>query len=386
MTDNKSIQAEKGAVAVDLAYKSLIQTINQYHYHPGLSEDDAIQREHQYLRRISNDCGSLEWLSQMELEDGHSPVLQLDAVYTPQRVVEREHFEHVEELQPKHSGREPRQLSAVELLNREQRLVLSGAAGSGKSALINYLLLCMAGEVLGKPTLNLNALTEPMPDEDGDAQQQAQRWDHGFLIPLRVILRDFATSEQFPTTDEQGDACHMLNFIEAELKHWCCEDYFPVLRGRLTQGKVLLLFDGLDEVPLAHQRREKLIACIHGMVNSYSDAQCTCRVLVTCRPYAYQQQHWQLARFADGTLAEFHNGQIRWFVERWYQQPLGLKQEQAEQRRDKFINSVLQRDSLRDLVKRPLLLSLCAYLHARQHELPERRAELYLLRSRLPHF
>jgi hypothetical protein len=41
-------------------------------------------------------------------------------------------------------------------------------------------------------------------------------------------------------------------------------------------------------------------------------------VLVTARPYAYQQQRWKIQGFQDTTLADFEPGQIRLFVDQWY--------------------------------------------------------------------
>ncbi len=56
------------------------------------------------------------------------------------------------------------------MLNYEQRLVLTGDPGSGKSAFVSYLALCLAGENLGDERANLRTLTEPLPDENGNPQ------------------------------------------------------------------------------------------------------------------------------------------------------------------------------------------------------------------------
>ncbi|MGR9108683.1 MAG: NACHT domain-containing protein, partial [Gammaproteobacteria bacterium] len=375
MTDSGGLSADRGSAALGLAYESLIQIININHPGIGLGEAEVRKREVLYLKRIMSDCGGLEWLEQVEFSESDLPPLRLESIYTPQYVIEQEHFEHA--AKRPEAQREARRLSAVEVLNREARLVLTGAPGSGKSAFVNYVLLCLAGEALNDPRAGLDALTEPVPpDQDHSPDQTSkarQPWDRGVLVPVRVILRDFSASAEFPTEGTTGETRHVLNFLHKKLTVWACESYWPVLEARLQEGKVLLLFDGLDEVPEAGKRRARLIQCIRGIGRSYPDV----RILVTCRPYAYRQQPWRLESFADATLAEFGPGQIACFIDRWYGQLLALDPENSEQRRNHFKQAVLERESLRDLVKRPLLLNLTAYLHARRHELPSRRADLY---------
>ena len=105
-----------------------------------------------------------------------------------------------------------------------------------------------------------------------------------------------------------------------ELKAACLADYVPWLRQELRERGGLLLLDGLDEVPEAERRREQVKQAVEEFVKSFGK----CRVLVTSRTYAYQNQGWRLQGFAEATLAPFSDGQIRRFVARWYDLTAGL--------------------------------------------------------------
>lgn len=382
------IHAHHGAVGVG-ENKGLIMVNNQFLMQSGLTKEEIVERETQYLRRVAADCGGLEWLTLMNLEEGDGS-LSLDAVYTALLTEFRQEQEPDRIGKSKSADEDPvRQgrLSAVELLNRQQKLVLLGDPGSGKSAFVNFVVLCLAGEWM-QGAINLQTLTQPLPDNQGQPQTRditvdgqdepvreavKQEWSHGALIPLRIILRDFSSSACFPSDTETLEARHLLDFLHRDLANKGCEAYFEVLKSRLNTGQVLVMLDGLDEVPQAGDRRKHLVACIDGFVRTFG----TCRFLVTCRPYAYRNREWQLPHFVASGLAAFEQGQIIRFIERWYAKLPAQERDATVARGKRLEQAVLHRPALRDLAKRPLLLSLIAYLHAYRHELPERRADLY---------
>lgn len=399
MADNSpSILADHGSAAAGNINGSI--TINNYLRQSGLTDQEIIDLEKHYLKRIMKDCMGLEWLRLVRKQDDNTASQGLQSVYTALMTESYSgHDDQLTEWQNNLNNTkamdillqqrgEQKQLSALAVLNQYSKLVLTGDPGSGKSAFVNYLALCMAGQQLNDPYVNLRLLIDPAPDESGNPETEVievegseeneerevfQPWDHGVLIPVRVILRDFSASEYFPVANDTADAFHVMQFIEAQLKFADCSEYFDVLKGRLRGGQVLVMFDGLDEVPQAGERRKSLLSCIEGFTRTYSD----CRILVTCRPYAYQDKQWRLDDFADTKLAEFSRGQMIHFIWRWYESAPDLEKQSAQQRADKLQQAVLGREALTELAKRPLLLSLIAYLHANRHDLPERRADLY---------
>lgn len=72
--------------------------------------------------------------------------------------------------------------------------MLLGGPGSGKSTFVNFLELSMAGELLEIPGPNLESLTAPLPKDGADDDEpEPQRWVHGPLLPVPVVLRDLAS-------------------------------------------------------------------------------------------------------------------------------------------------------------------------------------------------
>ena len=277
----------------------------------------------------------------------------------------------------------PRRLAALAQLDRHGRLVLLGDPGSGKTTFVNFVALCLAGEALGQADANLALLTEPLPPPDDRAAQQKkdekpepQPWRHAALLPVRVILRDFA-ARGLPPAGQAAGAADLWRFIAAELEPCALGDYAPLLNQELRERGGLLLLDGLDEVPEADRRRVQLKQAVEGFAASFPK----CRILVTSRTYAYQKQDWRLTGFTEATLAPFEQGQIVRFVERWYTHIAVLRKwnpQDAQGRAELLKRAILGSPNLRELAERPLLLTLMASLHAwRGGTLPEKRVQLY---------
>ena len=200
-------------------------------------------------------------------------------------------------------------------------------------------------------------------------------WQHGGLIPVSIVLRDFAAHH---LNREQPDGASTLwAYIESELSRAALDDYAPHLKKVLLEKGGVVLLDGLDEVPEADQKRERIRRVIQDFCSVFH----RCRFVITSRTYAYQERDWRLNGFTEAVLKDFSARQIRLFVESWYnliQVRRNLSPEDAKGRAILLSDAVIGSERLLDLAKRPLLLTLIASLHAwRGGSLPEKREELY---------
>ena len=305
--------------------------------------------------------------------------LDLAAVYTA-LMTQRTDMAEERSLRP---DREAQHLSALAVLNTEPRLALLGDPGSGKSTFINFVALCMAGALCHHPDANLRVLTAPVPGDDsasrhrGAEKPQPQPWDHGALLPLRVVLREFV-ARGLPHTSQPATVLSdsLWQFIIAELPE-TLRPFEPSLRQQLLRTGGLLLLDGLDEVPEADQRRVQVKTAVEQFAAAFPKV----RVLVTSRTYAYQRQDWKLRGFAEAVLAPFDEAQMHRFVERWYAyvgQARRLSADDTQGRATLLKQAIARTPRLYELATRPLLLTLMASLHAwRGGTLPEQREALY---------
>jgi formylglycine-generating enzyme required for sulfatase activity/predicted ATPase len=328
-----------------------------------------------YLNGLFEACGalSLSGVDKAAAREAEAD-LNLSAVYTALLTLstQSEEGRRAEQLLERAEGRLP----ALAQLDRHKYLVLLGGPGSGKSAFVNFVTMCLAGERLGRKRANLEQLTAPLPDDEGQDQEERQPWLQGWLLPVRVILRDFA-ARGLPPVGQAATADDLWQHIATELEALTLGDYVPHLEAHLRQYGGLLLLDGLDEVPEAGERRTQIKQAVEAFRGAFS----RCRILVTSRTYAYQRQDWRLKNFEQAVLAPFSQGQIRRFVDRWYAHIAalrGLQADDAQGRADLLKRAISTNERLNELAERPLLLTLMASLHAwRGGSLPDRREELY---------
>ncbi|MEQ8468619.1 NACHT domain-containing protein, partial [Coleofasciculus sp. E1-EBD-02] len=236
--------------------------------------------------------------------------------------------------------------SVLDVINDKRNypyLVILGDPGSGKSTLLQYLALMYAQSPLQ------NAISLAIP----------------ILIELRTYMRN----------RDLGQCQNFLEFLHQSSGAICHLNQHQ-LQEQLKAGKVLMLFDGLDEV-FDPGKREDVITDIHRFTNEYPDVQ----VIVTSRVIGYKPQRLRNAEFHHFLLQELDEKQIQDFIYRWHE--LTFTDEVGKGwKRERLQRAIDTSKAIRELAGNPLLLTMMAILN-RNQELPRDRPELYHQASRV---
>jgi len=327
---------------------------------PALVPPDTLGRR--YLQKLYDDLRLLQLrgIDPAAVQAGKE-TLSLDAVYIALNTTTS-----LEPTAPKDTmpgERERRPLTALQAVDRARCAVLRGDPGSGKSTFVNYLAWCLAGE-----RLHHDGRLVPYLGDD---------WHHGALLPVRVLLREFAAWSGLAGA-ERGQAAHLWSFFHEWLQRLGWQAFFPALQARLmAEDQAILLLDGLDEVPLTqYDRVRQAVAAFAGSVGA--------RVLVTSRVYAYDpvDPDKRLKGFDPAhthTLDNFNEEQIDKFLDRWFEAAVAARWFDDRLAKEKAgrLKTVVRRQDLIHLAQRPLLLTLIAILESSGGKLPDDRVDLY---------
>jgi formylglycine-generating enzyme required for sulfatase activity len=316
--------------------------------------------EFAYLNRLMDRCDPLDLAAVDEtvFRDGsEARMVRVSDVYTSLYLKNssRSAVEAIGSLKPvdeKNTGKN---------VDAQRCLVVLGQPGGGKSTLLNHIAAHLAR------LRSVEAVLSPL-----NGWEKKDR-----PLPVRVILRDFAA-----WAPEEGRGTEQLvwDFLEAMLLEWGCPDFFPTLRRALEYEGGVVFFDGLDEVSEADEskKRTRLVSAIEAFARSLRK----CRVVVTCREYAYRgTEEWRLPAnlFPVVELDQFQDEQIQAFLVTWFsasREQRGWSREKAEAEAEFLFREISEREHLRELAPNPLLLTLMAIVHGASG-LPENRADLY---------
>ena len=359
----------------DLKAQVLAALIN-YIRPTGLSEVTPYLR---WLHEQSKKSGLLRVLNPRDLT-GETKEISVDQVYTPlnvQSTVFRDEYGKIipgigDALRSSKAAKDFKirlaevnspgtsVLTAMEAVNIHSRKVLLGDPGSGKSTFVNFLALCLTGHALN-----------PDSPENWMAKLEAQGWAQGEKWPIVVTLRDLA---QDISDETEASASAIYQHIKRQLDKWQLHTAFAPLCRAIDEGRALLLFDGLDEVP--GERREWMRTAVGDFIERVHPDN---RILVTCRILSYANPDWQIPGLAQETIAPFSPEQIENFIQAWYRALRTLREldaHEADERVNELVNG-LQHPHLQEIASNPMLLTVMAVVHNHSGTLPRESARLY---------
>lgn len=214
-----------------------------------------------------------------------------------------------------------RGLSVVE---QEDKLIVLGKPGAGKTTFLKYLALqCSGGQL------------------------------HSGLVPLFITLKDFGNDPKKQT---------LLDYIIERLADY--EIKSEEIEQLLKQGKIMVLLDGLDEV------KEETNKYILEEITNFSDRYDKNRFVMTCRIAA---QEYTFEKFTEVEVADFDDKQIDTFVENWFK-----FSEKKEEKAKRFRQNLNRQPRIKELAQNPLLLTLLCLVFEDKGEFVSRnRYEVY---------
>ncbi len=247
----------------------------------------------------------------------------------------------------------------------ERSLYLSGDAGTGKSTFSQWVCYAIANGSVPEHRIKAeDELSETLPA------------DLLYRLPVLLRLRDF-----WPKMDCDSTQCDWKRSdLEKSLTKWVEYNHSEALSAdcfiqNLSEGNLLLILDGIDEVPEAFEGRAPKKALLTGLSNALEHwIDLGNRILLTSRPYGLTSAEQRQLSLPEVSLLPLNETLQQLFIQRWY----AVTDKDAWQERSRGLLAELQgRDELEELRSNPLLLTALCVKYKEGKRLPKDIYELF---------
>ncbi|MEG4999734.1 NACHT domain-containing protein [Microcoleus sp. B4-D4] len=287
----------------------------------------------EYSKRYIKRHGMLKVLGMRE-------AVPLESVYTAVQFLDDQEirsFESIQNLEEAYRKAKKRSFQqqdckkqeGLKIANQKQYLMVLGQPGAGKSTFLRKIGL------------------EALKGKKGGFKHDR--------IPVFIELKSF-TSSQIDIEKLIVEEFSICGFPSSE----------QFIAKALEQGKLLILLDGLDEVPTVNTN--EVISKIQNFVDRYDKNS----FIVSCRTAAYRNN---FQRFTDVKIADFDDTQIEQFIGNWFQSEVDKQAGTAQK-----CWELLQKPeyaAAKELAHTPLLLTFLCLIYDRSQKFPNNRSALY---------
>ncbi len=210
--------------------------------------------------------------------------------------------------------------------------------------------------VLGKPGAGKTTFLQYIGVRCNQGDFQAD------LVPVFIRLKNFVEDTLDP------DNLDLLDYINQDFER--CNVSHQDLKTLLDGGKLLILLDGLDEVPEA--ATDRTIKQIRKLSESYYKNQ----FIITCRIAASE---YRFSGFTEVEIADFNQLQIESFVTKWFAAIARNNPDSGLKKASLFLEQLGMPENkpIRELAVTPILLNLTCLVFQAKADFPTKRADLY---------
>jgi formylglycine-generating enzyme required for sulfatase activity len=243
-------------------------------------------------------------------------------------------------------------------------IVLLGEPGSGKSRLIRSLLLSLARQHPREHT--------------GDIELHG--WaDHRPLIPVIIPVRQLAArlrEKRALNTNGNSDAI-IIELVLSLLHDTGVRSMEDLLHGALDRGGMLLMFDGLDEIPPTDNTEQvvgrlTVAEALAQFARSYRKNV----VIVTCRSHAFTSELQAKLPWRIEAVAPFTLGQVKELIAILLEDR-GLAPDYQRQIATTILDAIMHREELLQFARSPWLLQVMVNIVTAGKDIPLERPKLF---------
>ena len=208
--------------------------------------------------------------------------------------------------------------------------------------------------ILGKPGAGKTTFLQHLATQCIQGKFRAQ------CVPVFLQLRHWFNQSQteFNLLSAIAQPLQNLSLSQAQVE--------TLLRG----GNLLVLLDGLDEIPSQH------VPTVVNQIQAFAQTYYQNPIFITCR---ISSQLYRFKGFTYVEIADFEATQIDTFAQKWFIANSGGDATSGQIKATRFLEQ-LRRDNnqpLRELAVTPILLDLLCSVFAERDTFPKKRSRLY---------
>lgn len=249
-------------------------------------------------------------------------------------------------------------------------LYLHGKPGSGKSTFCRWVAWLLANP----------KLRSTVSEEEEEFHEAFPESLKGYL-PVLIRLNEFALYLR-----EGKSELTRKQFLDS-IRQWLQKRSpggldWSTFEWYLAQGKLILMFDGADELPRSMRKDEESISprgmFISGLVDTISVwIEQGNRILITSRSFEIAEVALRELRLSKIIIADLPQKLVRKLAAHWFRILSNGERESGEQTAARMLREIGEQSNLGIMIRNPMLLTAMCLIYSQHKMLPRDVCDLY---------